>query len=895
MEIDMAKITIENLRTEYLVNPEGIDEKKPRFSWELASESRGVVQTAFQILVSSTSEGLKKNRGNIWNSGTVKKQDTNQIVFKGKLLNSYKQYFWKVRVWTNKSDKPTPWSDAACWSMGILDEKKWKGDWIAYPVQGIHDCPFFRKEITLKKKVKRAMLYATSKGIYEARINGEKVGEDIFTPGWTDYKKRLYYNTYDVTGMLKKGRNAIGAILGEGWYKGPIGWSGRMHTYGQYIMFLANLRIEFADGTSTVIASDKTWKTSTGPIFLSTFLWGETYDSRQELGEWDKPGYDESDWQKVVTQGFNDEYWENSVNKMVRRTPPLQAYPNEPVRRTEYLDAQKVWQSPKGSWIFDLGQNFAGRAVIRVKEKAGTVIRIRYGEMCEADNTLYVENLRSAWSTDTYICKGKGVEEWEPRFTFHGFRYVEITGITSKPDKSMVTGVVTGSDTNRVGDFSCSNNMINQLYSNTVWTQRANFLEIPTDCPQRDERLGWTGDAQAYIRTASCNMDIAAFFKKWLVDLEDTQVENGSVSNVAPSATLGNGGADSGWGDAVVICPWTIYQVYGDTTILRKHWNAMKKWIGYLKSTSKGLVRGQTHCFGDWLSINADTPKDVIQTAFFAYVTDLMVRMAEVLKKKKDEAEYTKLLKDIKKAFNKAFVKANGRIKGDTQTAYVLALHFDLLSEKLVPKAVKYLVNDIKKKKNHLSTGFLGTPYLLHVLQRYGHADLAYTLLENKTYPSWGYSVVNGATTIWERWNGWTKEHGFGPTNMNSFSHYAYGAVGEWMFKTVAGIDLKESGFRKLNIEPIPGGSMKKARGLYWSINGLVASEWSRQGKNLILKVTVPANTSALIHVPTSDAASVTESGIAIEDSADVERVASTKETLIVRVGSGAYKFKSKI
>lgn len=875
----MSEVRIEHLRCEYLVDPEGIDEKFPRFSWELVSKERGTVQTAYQILVASDPAHLKKNRGAIWNSGMVKGDQTNQVLFNGRPLQSFRKYFWKVRVWTGSGTEPSEWSPIACWSMGILKQKEWKGTWIGYSVANLHDAPFFRNEIRITKKIRRAVLYATARGLYEAHINGEKVARDIFTPGWTDYSKRIYYNAYDVTGQLKKGRNVIGAVIGEGWFKGPITWENRQNIYGKQTMFLANLRVEFSDGTSRTFSTDKTWKTSTGPILRSTFLWGEVYDRRMALAGWDQPGYSDASWQEVKTFSIGN--------------VPLQAYPNEPVRRTEILKARKVWQAPKGSWVFDFGQNFAGRVKIRVREKAGTVLQLRFGEMVRKDKTLYVENLRTAWSTDTYICSGNGVEEWEPRFTFHGFQYAEITGISKKPGLSMLTGVVTGSDTPRSGKFSCSNPLINRLYENTVWTQRANFLEVPTDCPQRDERLGWTGDAQAYIRTAAANMDIAAFFKKWMRDLEDTQKESGAVTNVAPSCVLRDADADAGWGDALVICPWVLYQVYGDRRILSNHFPAMKKWVEYLKKTSNGLVRGSTHTFGDWLSINADTPKPLVQTAFFAHAADLTSRTARVIGKKADAKKYQALYKRIAAAFTRTFAKKNGRIEGDTQTGYILALHFDLLPEALRPNAVKHLVADIRKKKNHLSTGFLGTPYLLHVLERFGHADLAYTLLTNTTYPSWLYPVTNGATTIWERWNGWTREHGFGDTNMNSFSHYAYGAVGEWLFKRVAGIDLATPGFRSIEIRPLPGGKITRAQAEYKSISGMVRSEWKLSKSKFILDVTIPANTHAQIHVPATQPDSVTESGVPIDQADGVTAVQRTPEGIVARAGSGRYRFQS--
>jgi len=845
------KLTLTNLRCEYLRDPLGIDELNPRLSWELKASGKNIMQTAYRILVADSEEALSKDKGNLWDSGEVKSDQANQIEYAGKTLKAYQFCFWKVMIWDNRGNV-SEWSKTASWSIGPCGRSNWQGKWITYPICGVKDSPYFRKEFAVKKKIKRATLYATAKGLYEAYINGEKVSGDVFTPGWTDYNKRIYFNTYDVTGLLKKGKNAIGSILGEGWYKGPIGFMGRMNIYGSQVQYLANLKIEFQDGTSSNINTDESWKTSLGPVLQSTFLWGENHDARQELGEWSKAGYSETKWQKVRSVDLGEKYWDDSVWAHVDRPYKLQSYPCEPVRCTETLSTVDMWETMPGSWVFDLGQNFAGIARLRIKAKAGTMIRMRFGEMVNPDKTLYVENLRSASSTDTYICKGKGTEVWEPKFTFHGFRYVEVTGLTEKPKKNTITGIVLGSDTTRVGHFSCNDPMVNQLYSNLVWTQRANFLEVPTDCPQRDERLGWTGDAQAYIRTAICSMDVAAFFKKWLVDLEDTQKDDGAVANIAPAGIEINS-ADAAWGDAITICPWTVYQCYGDKRILQKHYPAMKKWVAYLESTADKLIRSKTHCFGDWLSINAHTPNEVIQTAFFAHSAKLTANTAKVLKKYAAAKKYDKLSDDIKKAFCKKYVKKNGKITGETQTAYVLALHFDLIPEDIKPKAVKHLVADIQKKKVHISTGFVGTPYLMHVLTKYGYADIAYKLLLNKTYPSWLYSVVNGATSIWERWNGWKKGEGCGDANMNSFSHYAYGSVGEWMFNTVAGIDWKTSSFKEIVIAPKPGKGINQASADYNSIYGKIASSWTL-GKGVFkLKVTIPPNTTAEVVLPNGE------------------------------------------
>ncbi len=883
------------LRCNSMEEPLGLEDRRPVLSWEFAGGARGDMQSAYRIIAAGNGKDLAEDRGTLWDSGKVGSGATGQVEYAGESLAPFTRVFWKVKVWDKKGNA-SPWSKPASWTMGIIDQSLWKGKWIAYPVGAIRNAIWFRKNLRVRKKVERALVHATAKGIYELYLNGRRIGEDFFTPGWTDYHKRIYYNTYDVTSMLRKGKNAIGSILGEGWYKGPIGFKGSQHVYGASIYLLLNLRIEYSDGSVETLATDGSWKCSTGPISKSTFLEGESYDARLELPGCFRWSYDDSGWRRVLAVDLEAKRWDNATMAEVPLTSTLQAYPGVPVRKTEYIRTQSIWKSPSGSWIFDFGQNFAGIVRLKVKGRKGTVLRIRYGEMANPDGSLYVENLRSAVSTDTYILRGGGkAETWEAKFTFHGFRYTEITGLAKKPGQNTLTGIVLGSDTERAGEFSCGVDMINMLYRNITWTQRANFLEVPTDCPQRDERLGWTGDAQVYIRTATYNMDVHTFFRKWLVDLEDTQNAAGAVANVAPQATFG-GEADAAWGDVAIICPMTLYRVYGDRRVLEKHYPMMKAWVEYLKSTSKNCLRGSTHCFGDWLSIDAHTPKPLIQTAFFAYVSGLLSEAAGILGKEDEEVGYAELSKRVKSAFQKEYVCKNGRIKGDTQTAYVLALHFDLLSEGARRKAVKHLVDRIRAREGHLSTGFVGTPYLPYVLSRNGHADLAYKLLLNRTYPSWGYSVMNGATTIWERWNGWKKGEGCADANMKSFSHYAYGAIGEWLFSTVCGLDLLEPGFKSFRIAPVPDMRMKHAGISYRSPTGLIRTSWKWEKDSFAMFVDVPANTVSEINVPCSDPGSVVYNPSKGKDASNMRLLESREGGVVFEItGNGAFSFESRL
>jgi alpha-L-rhamnosidase len=881
--------TVTNLRCEYLVDPIGIDVIEPRLSWILESEQRSCSQSAYHVLVASSAELLERNKGDLWNSGKVQSDQSNQVVYKGKPLKSRTLCYWKVRVW-DKSGRVSDWSEAATWTMGLLENDDWRAKWIGYdaeppaaykegqPSQGglvLPPPPYLRKSFLVNKPVKRAVAYASALGLYELQINGKRVGTDYFTPGWTDYAKRVYYRTYDVTALLTQSGNAIGAVLADGWYAGYIGFGKKREHYGSEPRLLVQLEIEYADGTRQVVVTDNSWKATYGPIFEADFLMGETYDNRKEIPDW-------------CTYWFNDAAWD-SVAVTDKIEAMIQAYPGVAVKKMLEIDAKKITEPVKDVYVFDMGQNFAGWVRLKASGQAGTKIVLRFAEMLNPDGTIYTTNLREARCTDTYILKGAGEETWEPRFTYHGFRYVEVTGYPGKPALDAITGVVVYSDTPLVGSFECSNPMVNQLYKNIVWGQRGNFIEVPTDCPQRDERLGWTGDAQIFIRTATYNMDVAAFFTKWLVDLEDAQSPEGAFPDVAPrKVAMGDGTA--AWGDAGVICPWTIYEVYGDKRVIEKHFESMKKWIAYLKANSKGLLRPDKG-YGDWVSIASDTPKDVIATAYFAYSTRLLSKMAAAIGRDNEAKEYEELFTQIKNAFNEAYVSEDARIKGDTQTCYLLGLHFDLLAADKREKVTEHLIKAIEAKNWHLSTGFVGLSYLLPTLTETGHLDVAYRLLANETFPSWGYSIRNGATTIWERWDGWTEEKGFQDPGMNSFNHYAFGSVGRWLFNTVAGIDTDGPGYKKIIIRPQPGVTSAKAS--YDSINGEIVSDWRLEEGSFKLSLTVPANTTATVYIPAESAKNITESGRPAIKAEGVRFLQIKQGTAVFIIESGNYRFES--
>jgi len=739
---------------------------------------------------------------------------------------------------------------------------------------------YLRTAFRVVRPVRAATLYATALGIFDLHLNGKRVSDDRFNPGWTDYNKRVYSRAYDVTGLLREGDNALGAILGDGWYSGYLGFQRVRDHYGKRPRFRGSLHLEYADGTAEDIATGPGWKASTGPIREADFLMGEAYDARLAVG-WDRPGFDDGQW--------------DPVDEGPELNPPVRHHPGPPVKEIAEFRAAKITEPRPGAYVLDLGQNFAGVPRLKVSGKAGQVITLRFAERLNPDGTVYTTNLRDARCIDTYICRGGGVETWEPRLTFHGFQFVEVTGLTAPPTPETITGVAVSSDTPVAGAFACSDPMLNRLHSNIYWTQRANFIDIPTDCPQRDERLGWTGDAQVYVRTATLNADVQAFFTKWLVDLEDGQRADGQFPMVAPVKVAGDDGGPA-WADAGVICPWTIYDVYGDRQLLARHYRSMTRFIEFCRqrSTPKLLPPAQFHAFGDWLSIGADTPKDVIYTAYFAQSTRLTARAAEALGNAEDAAKYAELYRRIKAAFNDAYVARDGRIKGDTQAVYVLALANDLLDGEARDLAAKHLVEDIERRGGHLSTGFIGTKDLMLVLAKIGRNDVAYRLLHNDTFPSWGFSIKHGATSIWERWDGWTPEKGFQDPGMNSFAHYSFGAVDQWMVENIGGIRSDGPAYKRIGIAPQPGGRLDWASTSYKSIRGEIATRWEKKAGKLTLGVTIPANTTATVILPAAQAADVTEGGRAIDAAEGVKLLRIADRRAEFAVGSGDYHFAVK-
>lgn len=900
-----AGLSVRSLTCEHLVEPSGIDDAKPRLSWkvELAEAApRGLRPAAYEVLVASSHDLLARDQGDLWSSGKVITAQTLDIRYAGSPLPPHRRAHWKVRVWDQHGDV-SAWSPEASFTVGLLDPAEFAGPWVGFdapvaeakakltsekgasrpanspPALLLPPPRYVRGRANVAGAVSRAVLYTSALGVYEPYVNGERVGSDWFAPGWTDYTKRVYVQSHDVTGLVRPGENVLGAILGDGWYSGYVGYGLHRHHYGESPRFRAMLVVEHADGRVERFASDGAWRASTGPILESDFLMGESYDARLEQPTWAEPGFDDRGWSAVDV----------SASAKAR----VETHPGPPVRAVEELAPRTITKVGEDLYVADFGQNFAGVARLRVQGKRGQEIVLRFAERCNPDGTVYTTNLRGARTTDRYICRGDGVEIWQPRFTFHGFQYVEIRGLGLAPTRETLVGLALTSDTPAVSSFECSDPMLTQLWSNIRWTKWANFIDVPTDCPQRDERLGWTGDAQAFCRTATYLDDVQAFFDKWLVDLDDAQRADGQFPMVAPLKVAGDDGGPA-WADAGVICPWTIYDAYEDRAELEKHFPAMLRFIDFCEKRSRNgvLPPEKYHCFGDWVAIGADTPHDVIYSAYFAYSTELTARAAEVLGRREDAARLRTLHGRVRAAFQSTFVGPDGVVRGDTQCGYVLALAFDLLDEPLRAKAAARLVADIEKRGGRLSTGFVGTKDLMLVLDKIGRNDVAYRLAQSTEFPSWGFSIRHGATSIWERWDGWTPERGFQDPGMNSFAHYAFGAVGQWMVEVIGGLRSLAPGFARVQIRPIPGGTLRHGGAALDTPRGLVTSSWELRDGKFILKASVPPSMTAEVWIPEASAARVLESGKAAAQSAGVRFARSVAGASVFEVESGSYLFE---
>ena len=819
-------VNIYDLRTEYQTDPIGLALLQPRFSWKITSDRNDTVQTAYRITVFQ----LPQKRC-VWDSGRRESGQSVLIPYEGELLTDETEYLVRVSVQDNYGNEARA---QGRFTTGMMDPTSFRAEMITHDFpEDETACPIFYRRFTSassSKKIEKAWIYATAQGVYELTINGMPVSEDRMTPGWTSYHHRLQYQTYDVTDFLADD-NRIEITVGNGWYKGILGFTCTPNHYGDRVAAFAELHIRYEDGTKEVLITDENWSVCTGEIRCSEIYMGETIDT-------DEPSIRQG---KVRIRPFD-----RSI---------LTAQENEPVRITQRIPAAALIRTPKGETVLDFGQNITGVAEVRVHGYKGQKIVVRHAETLDRDGNFYMETLRQAKSTDTYICRG-GEQIFRPHFTFHGFRYIRVEGMEdARPEQ--FTACVMHSDLEKTGNFNCSNPKVNQLQSNINWGQMDNFLDIPTDCPQRDERLGWTGDAQIFSWTAAFNRNAARFFAKWMRDLRaESSLEEG-VPHVVPDI-LGSY-SSAAWSDAAVIIPWVIYQTYGDSRILSDNWTCMHEWVDYIRNHcgDNGLWQSGFQ-YGDWLALDKEESADrtgatdryLVANAYYLYVTDLVSQTAGILGKKKEETYYRSLYEETREAFRREYYTETGRIVSETQTGCVLSLYFGLAREKDRERILDTLVTNIENHKNHLSTGFVGTPYLCHALSENGQHDLAAALFMKEDYPSWLYAVNMGATTIWERWNSVLPDGSFDESGMNSLNHYAYGSIGDWMYRKIAGLNQLEPGYRRFEVRPMFVSGIEEAGVEFESVYGRIESRWSCRAGRIHVTVVVPPNTQAVIYLP---------------------------------------------
>ncbi|WP_440109520.1 family 78 glycoside hydrolase catalytic domain [Paenibacillus sp. QZ-Y1] len=887
-------LSVHHLRCEYRINPLGLDVKSPRLSWQLQSDRRNCIQSVYQIQL-SLKEGFDQM---VWDSGEQSSDQSIHVELEHFEPEPRTRYYYRVRAWDGVGEE-SDWSETAYFETGLMDsDNKWQADWITARPTEENDtsCPRLRRQFELQQPVITARIYVTALGLYELHLNNTRVGEDYFTPGWTTYRKRLQYQVYDVTDLLQTGQNILGAYLGDGWYKGYLGWKKEQKIYGTTSALLLELHIVYADGSEERILSNADWSATSSAICMSDIYMGETYDARME-----------SDWSdSSQANGAQVEVLKYSKDIIV-------AQENVSVTKVEQLQPIAIRITPQGDRVIDMGQNMVGWVKFSIQGEAGQTVELHHAEILDHEGNFYTDNLRGAKQCIRYTLKGDGVETYEPHFTFQGFRYVKLIGFPEQVRLDHFTGVVLHSNMERTGQFTCSSPLVNQLHHNILWGQKGNFLDVPTDCPQRDERLGWTGDAQMFVRTASYLMNTAPFFTKWLRDLAADQGEDGGIPFFVPDlrSSTSEGWGDTShssaaWGDAAVICPWTLYEMYGDRRLLAEQYDSMKRWVQYIHAQGDNPYLWNTGFhFGDWLGLDSKpdsyvgaTDTDYVATAFYAYSVSLIKKTADVLGHTEDAAYYEQLHDNVVLAFRDEFVTPAGKIAVPTQTAHVLALHFDLLDSKDRSRTIDQLGKLVAEAGNHLTTGFVGTPYLNPVLSDAGLHDLAYTLLFQEDYPSWLYQVTQGATTVWEHWDGIREDGSLWSADMNSFNHYAYGAIGEWLYRYVAGIrlDAKQPGFRIVHIEPQPGPGLDWVEASLDTLYGQVASSWHRHENNeMEIRVDIPANTSGTVRLPRAGMQTVLEQGIPVDQVSEIQDIRNVGHDVEISLGSGSYQFTYKV
>lgn len=877
-------------------NPIGLFDIEPSFSWKLPVSEGIKSQSDYRIVVASDPD-LLPNQPDLWDSKEVNSDQSAWVRYNGKPLASRQKAYWQV-MFRDQDGSSSAWSEVNHFELGLLANDDWKAKWISLPREEkvdttkdghfLYKPQYLKKDFNLSGKIEKARLFITSKGVFDAQINGLKVGKDVMTPGWTPYQKRIETLTYDVKEQLIDGANVIGIVLGEGWYTGRINRRQEQWVKKQLPKVICQLEVTYKDGSKEIILSGNDWRgTRNGPLRFSGIYDGEVYDANMEMPGWSSPGFDAGNWEAVV-----EEVLDANVNLKPKR--------HNTVKNIDTLAALTITEPEKGKFVFDLGQNMVGVPMLNIPVKKNQKVTIRFAEMLKQNGRMYTENYRSAKSTDYYLPKADEKITWRPKFTFHGFRYVELSGFDENmtPDLDWVKGIVQHSDFEKTGEFISSHKKLNQLQRNIQWGLKGNFFDIPTDCPQRDERLGWTGDAQVFAPTSIFINGVHAFWASWLQSVREEQFEDGWIPFTVPNVLGLNG--SSGWADAATIIPWEIYFRTGDKEVLKENYEMMKRLVGFYSSKANEHI-ADVRSFRDWLQPysksdrKGDTPQDLIGTAYYARSIDMTIKAARVLGYENDVKEFENLLNVVRNAFENKFFDKQGKLTTtyQTQTGYLLALGFELLSNDMVEKALPHLIEEIEKAGKHLRTGFLGTPLLAPVLDKYGHTDLMYTLLFKETYPSWFYSINQGATTMWERWNSYTHSDGFGDVRMNSFNHYAYGAIGQWMYERIAGLSPLEPGYKKILIAPMPGGALEHASADYNSVYGKISSGWKKVNNGLELNITIPPNTTAQIVIPLEEGMTVHSNGEEIANLSGVTFIKQNANNMVLEVIPGTYRFQT--
>ncbi len=891
------------LRCEYRTDTLGVDTAQPRLSWTLQSDSRSQVQSAFQIMVASTPDSLAADDGDLWDSGKVFSRDNVHVVYDGLPVRSFTRCFWKVRVW-DAVGRPSPWSEPAWWETAMLQPADWEAQWITdgkpLPTRDedfyLDDpAPVFRKAFALDKTLKSARLYITGLGCYDAYINGKPLGDAVLDPGWTAYSQRVLYSTYDVTDLVRQGANVLAVMLGNGWYNPlPMRLWGRINLRDALITgrprLLAQLRVTHADGTITTVVTDHTWKVAEGPILRNNIYLGEVYDARRERAGWNNTGFDDSAW----------------GNAKVDDAPigRLRAQDQPPVRITKTVRAVKMTQVRPGMYIFDMGQNFSGWVRLRIRGQAGARVKMRFGELLNKDGTLNVLStvcgqIGQPWckggpgapavadQADTYILKGGGEEVYTPRFTWHCFRYVELTGWSGPVSLDMIEGLRLNAALPEVGTFACSNEMFNRLQEVVQWTILSNVFSVQSDCPGR-ERFGYGGDIVACSEAVMLNYDMATFYAKAVRDFADAAQPEGGLTETAPfvgiyDKGLGGKSGPIGWGAVHPMLLWQLHQYYGDKRLIAEQYETARRWIEFLRANAKDHLISVG--ISDHASV-APKPEALTSTAFYYYNVRLCSRLAEVLGNVADAKAYARLAEQIKAAFNRKFFDAStAKYHTGTQACQAFALYMDLVEPDHRTRVLDALVKNITVDcKGHLSTGIFGTKYMLHVLTEGGRADTACTIADQRTRPGWGYMLANGATTLWEEWDG-----------SHSHNHPMFGSVSEWFYRAIAGINPHPDAvaFDRIIISPRIVGDLTWAEGAYDSVRGAIRSQWRLEDGAVHMNVTIPPNTRALVHVPADAADDITESGRSVVEVKELTLVSRSPDSAVFEIGSGTYAFTS--